>query len=153
MTLNANLVEIDDCVVLSLPPNDERYNVVMYCAITDLCSYGFWFYSFVFDGLPDLIAHMVISNAAYIKRLNRNGVRKMVRNILALQQNLLSVLSVSQCAPLERGREYYSLFGLGPEVSISNGMFEKIKFIANTFHSVTIENDTGYSGKRTSLYI
>ncbi|KAI8579746.1 hypothetical protein K450DRAFT_271588 [Umbelopsis ramanniana AG] len=94
MTLNANLVEIDDCVVLSLPPNDE---------------------SFVFDGLPDLIVHMVISNAAHIKRLNHNGVRKMVRNILALQQNLLSVLSVSQCSPMERGREYYSLFGLGPE--------------------------------------
>lgn len=25
MTLNANLVEIDDCVALSLPPTDERY--------------------------------------------------------------------------------------------------------------------------------
>jgi exocyst complex component 4 len=74
--------------------------------------------SFVFDGLPDLIAYMVISNAAHIKRLNHNGVRKMVRNILALQQNLLSVLSASQCAPMERGREYYSLFGLGPEVSM-----------------------------------
>ncbi|GAB5587183.1 exocyst subunit [Umbelopsis nana] len=94
MTLNANLVEIDDCVALSLPPTDE---------------------SFVFDGLPDLIVHMMISNAAYIKRLNHNGVRKMVRNFLALQQNLLSVLSTAQCAPMERGREYYTLFGLGPE--------------------------------------
>jgi len=137
MTLNANLVEIDDCVVLSLPPNDERYSLVIYCAIIDLCSYALLFYSFVFDGLPDLIAHMVISNAAHIKRLNHNGVRKMVRNILALQQNLLSVLSVSQCAPMERGREYYSLFGLGPEVSISNCMFEKVTSIANTFHSIS----------------
>ena len=79
--------------------------------------------SFVFDGLPDLIVHMMISNAAYIKRLNHNGVRKMVRNILALQQNLLSVLSAAQCAPMERGREYYSLFGLGPEVSVLTPLY------------------------------
>ncbi|CAM0140394.1 unnamed protein product [Umbelopsis sp. WA50703] len=94
MTLNSNLVEIDDCITASLATNDE---------------------SFVFDGLPDLIVHLMISNATYIKRLNHNGVQKMIRNILALQQNLLSVLPASQCAPMERGREYYSLFGLGPE--------------------------------------
>lgn len=94
MTLNSNLVEIDDCVTASLSPSDE---------------------SFVFDGLPDLIVHLMISNATYIKRLNHNGVQKMIRNILALQQNLLSVLTASQCAAMERGREYYSLFGLGPE--------------------------------------
>lgn len=100
MTLNSNLVEIDDCVTASLSPSDE---------------------SFVFDGLPDLIVHLMISNATYIKRLNHNGVQKMIRNILALQQNLLSVLTASQCAAMERGREYYSLFGLGPEVSFIRG--------------------------------
>lgn len=54
----------------------------------------------------------------------------MVRNILALQQNLLSVLSTAQCAPMERGREYYTLFGLGPEV----GAFDFISALSHSRH-------------------
>lgn len=72
---------------------------------------------FAFDGLPGLIVHILISEATYIKRLNANGVQKMVRNILALQQNLSNFVPLSQCSIMERAREYYQLYNLGSEVS------------------------------------
>lgn len=42
----------------------------------------------------------------------------MVRNILALQQNLSNFVPLAQCSMMERAREYYQLFNLGSEVSL-----------------------------------
>lgn len=96
ITLNSDLMELDDCINASLPSKDEL---------------------FAFDGLPGLIVHILISEATYIKRLNNNGVQKMARNILALQQNLSNFVPLSQCSIMERAREYYQLYNLGSEVS------------------------------------
>lgn len=41
----------------------------------------------------------------------------MVRNILALQQNLSNFVPLSQCSIMERARDYYLLYNLGSEVS------------------------------------
>ncbi|KAI7903171.1 uncharacterized protein BX663DRAFT_433609 [Cokeromyces recurvatus] len=95
ITLNSDLIELDDCINASLPPRDEL---------------------FTFDGLPGLIVHILISEASYIKRLNSNGVHKMIRNIFALQQNLSNFVPLSQCSIMERARQYYQLFNLGSEV-------------------------------------
>ncbi|KAI7857397.1 Sec8 exocyst complex component-specific domain-containing protein [Circinella umbellata] len=97
ITLNQDLVEVDDCITASLPPKDEL---------------------FAFDGLPALIVHILISEASHIKRMNSNGVQKMMRNILALQQNLANFVPPSQNSVMERAREYYQLFNLGSEVII-----------------------------------
>lgn len=79
-------------------------------------TYLFLLYRFAFDGLPGLIVYILISEATYIKRLNSNGVQKMVRNILALQQNLSNFVPLTQCLMMERAREYYQLYNLGSEV-------------------------------------
>lgn len=102
ITLNSDLMEMDDCITASLPPKDEM---------------------FAFDGLPALIVHLLISEAAYIKRMNANGVQKMMRNILALQQNLNSLVPPSQSSVLDRAREYYQLYNLGSEVRISHDLY------------------------------
>ncbi|KAI9476110.1 MAG: Sec8 exocyst complex component-specific domain-containing protein [Benjaminiella poitrasii] len=81
ITLNSDLMELDDCINASLPPKDEL---------------------FAFDGLPGLISHILIFEATYIKKLNSNGVQKMTRNILALQQNLSNFVPLEQCAVMER---------------------------------------------------
>lgn len=51
--------------------------------------------------------------------MNNNGVHKMIRNILAIQQNLTNIISVEQAAELDRTREYFRLYSLGTEVSSS----------------------------------
>lgn len=71
---------------------------------------------FVFDGLPDLISYLLINEATYIKKLNNNGIQKMIRNILALQQNLSNFVPLTQCAIMENAREYYQLYSIGSEV-------------------------------------
>lgn len=73
---------------------------------------------FVFDGLAALMVQNLISNVRYVKRLNRHGVTKMARNTLALQQNLTNIAGAAGEAGLERVRQYYELFNLGPEASL-----------------------------------
>ncbi|KAI9311522.1 Sec8 exocyst complex component-specific domain-containing protein [Dichotomocladium elegans] len=94
ITLNQDLMDMDDCITASLPPKDEM---------------------FAFDGLPALMVHILISEASQIKRMNQNGVLKMMRNVLALQQNLSNFVPPSQNSIMERAREYYQLYNLGSE--------------------------------------
>ncbi|GAA5800243.1 hypothetical protein HPULCUR_005668 [Helicostylum pulchrum] len=127
ITLNSDLMELDDCINASLPPKDEL---------------------FAFDGLPGLIVYILISEASYIKRLNSNGVQKMVRNILALQQNLSNFVPLAQCSMMERAREYYQLFNLGSEGIIKsiqeNGpkfTFDEYRIILGLIYDINQDQD------------
>ncbi|KAI9249990.1 Sec8 exocyst complex component-specific domain-containing protein [Sporodiniella umbellata] len=101
ITLNTDLMELNDCVNACLPSHDEL---------------------FIFDGLPQLIAYLLIHETSYIKKLNQNGIQKMNRNVLALQQNLSNFVSLSQCKVMESVRDFYQLYHLGSE-----GMIKSIR--------------------------
>ena len=60
---------------------------------------------------------LLISNAKYIRAISALGVHKMMRNILALQQNIKTISHDSQRAGFERAKRYYSLCLLSPLVS------------------------------------
>jgi len=79
-------------------------------------------HSFVTKGLSLLIEHLLIADASKIKVLNRAGVAKMHRNIVALQQNLKNFAESPAEASLGRAPRYYDLFKLG-----SKGLLAKIK--------------------------
>ncbi|OBZ83789.1 putative exocyst complex component sec8 [Choanephora cucurbitarum] len=139
ITLNSDLMELDDCINASLPHKDEL---------------------FAFEGLPALIVHILVSEAVYIKKLNKNGVQKMNRNILALQQNLSNFVPISQCSVMERAREYYQLYMLGSEGIIrsiqENGAkftFDEYRVMLGLIHDVAREQDeenTTTEEKKTS---
>ncbi|KAI8991536.1 Sec8 exocyst complex component-specific domain-containing protein [Mycotypha africana] len=127
ITLNADLMELSESVNASLPPRDEE---------------------FVFDGLPRLIVHLLISEASYIKRLNKNGIQKMLRNILALQQNMNNLVPTSQCSIMERAKEYYQIFQLGSEGIIKsiqeNGpkfSFDEYRILLGLIHDINLDQD------------
>lgn len=69
--LNSDLASLDDVLTDGLSPEDHR---------------------FLFDGLSDLMDTMLIASVRKIRAMNRPGVSKMVRNILALQQNLKNIV-------------------------------------------------------------
>ncbi|CAO1627775.1 unnamed protein product [Parajaminaea phylloscopi] len=69
--LNADFSNLDDILADCLRPDDHR---------------------FLFDGMANLMDTLLISSVRKIKALNRPGVSKMIRNILALQQNLKSII-------------------------------------------------------------
>jgi exocyst complex component 4 len=62
--------------------------------------------------------HVLVNNSIYTRNLNRNGVMKMTRNILALQQNLKNIVETPEEISLERARRYYEMFNMGPVVCI-----------------------------------
>ncbi|CDO72995.1 hypothetical protein BN946_scf185007.g49 [Trametes cinnabarina] len=69
---------------------------------------------FVFEGMGHLMQHLLISNARFISSANAFGIKKMMRNMLALQQNLKTITDDSSSADFERAKRYYSLFLLSP---------------------------------------
>lgn len=70
----------------------------------------------MFEGLGLLIEHLLISHARSIRFANSFGIQKIQRNILAMQQNLKTIMDGPLEAELERAKKYYSLFSLAPAV-------------------------------------
>jgi len=60
--------------------------------------------------------HVLISNAQHVRMANGFGVRKIIRNTLALQQSVRTIGDAQQHAEFERAKSYYSLFFLTPQV-------------------------------------
>ncbi|OZJ02130.1 hypothetical protein BZG36_04585 [Bifiguratus adelaidae] len=127
LMLNADLVVFEQSLLGNLPENEQ---------------------SFVVDGLPSLVAQVMISNAHYIKRMNLNGVQKMIRNILALQQNLTNLATSEQSSQLDQAREYYRLYTLGSENLLNEirdrapqFTFDEYRVILSLIHNVSSEDN------------
>ena len=72
---------------------------------------------FVFEGIGQLMESLLISNAKNIRAMNQNGVKKMFRNILALQQNI-KIIAEGLQIEFDRAKRYYALFTKSPSVGI-----------------------------------
>ncbi|EED77762.1 predicted protein [Postia placenta Mad-698-R] len=70
---------------------------------------------FIFEGLGHLLERLLVSNARYIRAANAFGMKKMMRNMLALQQNIKTITNDGHDAQFERAKRYYSLFSLSPQ--------------------------------------
>ncbi|KAG1749817.1 Sec8 exocyst complex component-specific domain-containing protein [Suillus paluster] len=94
-------------------------------------------HQFVFSGLEHLMEHLLISNARHVRMANDFGVRKIMRNTLALQQSVRTIGDDQQHAEFERAKSYYSLFFLKPQGLLDsirqnqNFTFDEYKTILN----------------------
>ncbi|KAJ1334437.1 hypothetical protein BSLG_007592 [Batrachochytrium salamandrivorans] len=70
---------------------------------------------FLFDGLGEVMAQVLIFNLRYIRTVNKNGVMRLVRNVQSLQQNLTNLACAHQQS-LDRAKAYYELLGLEAEM-------------------------------------
>ncbi|KAJ1892330.1 exocyst subunit, partial [Kickxella alabastrina] len=68
----------------------------------------------VFGGISVLMAHTLIANTRYIRHFNAAGNRKMIRNILALQQNLTNI-ALPEESGLDKARRFYELYDMGAD--------------------------------------
>lgn len=96
--LNVDLSAFEELMVLSVSPRIQR---------------------FLFDGLAQLINHCLMANIQQIKRLNKNGVIRLSRNIQSLQQNLTHLSSI-QDNNLSRVKLFVELAGFSAPVFPSN---------------------------------
>ena len=63
---------------------------------------------YIFEGLAPLVSNLLIADLTHIKRVNENGVKKMVRDVLSLQQSMTSLTMAREVA-LDHARSYYEL--------------------------------------------
>lgn len=71
---------------------------------------------YVFEGLAHLAARILITASNYMETIDQNGVQRMVRNSLALQQTLSSITASREVA-LDHARNFYEILYMDPEVS------------------------------------
>jgi exocyst complex component 4 len=60
--------------------------------------------------------HILISSASHLRLPNQFGIKKILRNILALQQSIKSLTNDRQDSEFEKAKFYYSLFFISPKV-------------------------------------
>jgi len=91
----------------------DRFLVVVVVVVVVL------FFRYLFEGVGFLVSSILISNISEIKRINQNGIKKMCRNIFAIQQNLTNI-TMSREGDLDRARQYYELLYSNPEEILSS---------------------------------
>ncbi|XP_074593474.1 exocyst complex component secretory 8 [Brevipalpus obovatus] len=91
--LNKDLSNIDEALSMSIQP---------------------WKLKYVFEGVSHLVATILINSSSTIDRINANGVKRMCRNIFAIQQTLTSI-TMSREVALDYARQYFELFYASPE--------------------------------------
>ncbi|KAI5481854.1 exocyst complex component, sec8 subunit [Pseudohyphozyma bogoriensis] len=99
--LNSDLAECDECAAITLAEPERR---------------------FIFEGTSMLMDQLLISNSRHIRLLNMFGFAKMMRNILALQQNLKNIGESPLDVDFDHSRRFWELFSVGPK-----GMLEAIR--------------------------
>ncbi|KAF8913032.1 exocyst complex component sec8 [Gymnopilus junonius] len=92
--LNAELVQCNEFLSRSLPERERWY---------------------MFAGLGQLMENVLISYAHELRLPNGFGIRKITRNILALQQCVRSLTDDARDSEFERAKRYYSLFFVSPQ--------------------------------------
>ncbi|XP_033126512.1 exocyst complex component 4-like isoform X2 [Anneissia japonica] len=102
VTLNKDLTSIEEALVVALQSHKFKY---------------------IFEGLGHLISFILINGTQYIKRINDNGIKKMIRNIFVLQLSLTNI-TMSREADLERAKQYYELMYKSSD-DILNGIVEQ----------------------------
>lgn len=94
INLNKDLVAVEEALDISLQPRKTQY---------------------VFEGVSHLVSAILISSAATIKRINGNGVKKMCRNIFAVQHTLTASITGRREGALDQAKTFYELFSLSPK--------------------------------------
>ncbi|GAW04404.1 sec8 exocyst complex component specific domain-containing protein [Lentinula edodes] len=111
--LNNNLSECDDHISPSVPLNARR---------------------FIFSGLGQLMEHTLINGARFLRRPNVYGIRKILRNILALQQSVKTI-TVNSNENFDRAKRYFSLFFLSP-TDMLNGIQQHQEFSFDDYQTM-----------------
>lgn len=70
----------------------------------------------IFLGIADLVDQLLITCARAARYVTPQGVQKIRRNMLAVQQALCAVVEDASRADLPRARAYWALYEMGPKV-------------------------------------
>lgn len=63
-----------------------------------------------------MMEQLLISNARHLILPTAFGIKKVMRNTLALQQSIKTLTNNQEDTDFERAKQYYSLFFIAPQV-------------------------------------
>lgn len=106
MDLNRELALCDELLEKALPEKKRHY---------------------IFCGLGHLMEHLMIRDARLLRLPNAYGIKKVLRNVLALQQSTKSWSNQQTGYAFERAKQYYSLFFISPQQML-DGIRERQSF-------------------------
>ncbi|XP_037071509.1 exocyst complex component 4-like [Pollicipes pollicipes] len=92
---------------------------------------------YIFEGLAPLVSNLLISAVTHITRINENGVKKMVRDILSLQQSMTNLTMAREVA-LDHARTYYELL-LKDSDEVLAGVTERGAAFAEAEYAAALE--------------
>ncbi|KAL4232343.1 Exocyst complex component 4 [Mactra antiquata] len=92
LKLNKDLTSMEEVLSQSLQPKKFKY---------------------IFESLGYLVASILMNSMQFIKKINENGIKKMCRNLFAIQQNLTNITMLRE-SDLDHARQYYELLYLNP---------------------------------------
>ncbi|SJL05584.1 uncharacterized protein ARMOST_08941 [Armillaria ostoyae] len=81
---------------------------------------------FIFVGLGYLMEHILIANARYLGVPTSFGIKKIIRNMLALQQSVKAITN-DQNSEFEKAKRYYTFFFISPQAML-DGIRQKQLF-------------------------
>lgn len=109
-----------------------------------------WKLRYIFEGVGHLVATILINCANTIKRINSNGVKKMCRNIFAIQQSLTSI-TMSREVALDYARQYFELFYHTPEEILTTIVEKGPQFQLNEYISAITLLHRSIAGREQQL--
>lgn len=72
---------------------------------------------YLFAGLGQVMEYTLIKNARHLHSPNSFGIKKILRNVLALQQSIKTLADDQEDTEFNRVKRYYSLFFVSPQVN------------------------------------
>ncbi|KAJ7706369.1 Sec8 exocyst complex component-specific domain-containing protein [Mycena rosella] len=90
---------------------------------------------FVFMGLSNLMEQLLIAGARHLRQPTAFGIKKIMRNILALQQSIKTLTNDQQNTEFERAKRYYSLFNMSPQ-DMLDGIRKKQSFTFDEYQTM-----------------
>ncbi|KAK2461622.1 hypothetical protein APHAL10511_006085 [Amanita phalloides] len=129
--LNRELAQCDDFLEKYLPEKQRRYVVEQICQMmmqSDVDSY-------VFVGLSYFMEQLIIRDARLLRLPNAHGIRKVLRNILALQQSAKTWTNQQKSHIFEHAKQYYSLFFISPQAML-DGIRQKQNFSFDEYQAM-----------------
>ncbi|BFZ01690.1 hypothetical protein BsWGS_04730 [Bradybaena similaris] len=129
LKLNKDLSSMEEIMTQSLQPKKFKY---------------------IFESLGYLVASILINSVQFLKKINENGIKKMCRNILAIQQNLTNI-TLTRESDLDRARHFYEMLYLNPD-DILNSVAEKgPQFTLNEYQQLISLYHRSFAGNSVSV--
>lgn len=87
----------------------------------------------VFVGLANFINKLLIQGSEIVKKINNNGIKRVVLNIFTLQQMLKSILNTPERINFTKASRYFELFTLKEQIFIGELKKNELQFSRGEF--------------------